>query len=97
MISLVVLAGNGIGRTTYISEVLGADFGDLNMFRTGVSEITDYIRFGRLFRMAALRRPCDLRRRNVKPNPHFTLPLRCFTGSVSLVFSLYFSLFPILF
>jgi hypothetical protein len=45
-----------------------------------------------------LRRRCDLRRRNGKPNPLFALQLRCITGHFSLVFSLYFPLFlPILF
>ena len=46
--------------------------------------------FGRLFRMAALRRRCDLRRRDGNPNPLFALQLRCVTGQFSLVFSLYF-------
>ena len=72
---------------------LGADFGDLKKFRTGVSEITDNMSFGRLFRMAALRRRYDLRRRNGEPNPLFALLLRCITGHFSLVFSLYFPLF----
>ena len=74
-------------------EGLGADFGDLKKFRTGVSKITENLSFGRLFRMAALRRRCDLRRRNGKPNPPFALQLRCITGHFSLVFSLYFPLF----
>jgi len=72
---------------------LGADFGDLKKFRTVVSEITENMSFGRLFRMAALRKRCNLRRRNGKPNPLFALQLRCITGQSSFVFSLYFSLF----
>ena len=72
---------------------LGADFGDLKKFRTGVLEITENLSFGRLFRMAALRRRFDFRRRNGKPNPLFALQLRCITGHFSLVFSLYFSHF----
>ena len=79
-------------RTGFIFSVtsLGADFGDLKKFRTGVSEITENLSFGRLFRMAALRGRCDFRRRNGKPNPLFALELRCITGHFSLVFSLYF-------
>jgi hypothetical protein len=72
---------------------LGADFGDLKKFRTGVSEITENMSFGRLFRMAALRKRFHIRRRNGKPNPLFALQLRCITGHFSLVFSLYFPLF----
>jgi hypothetical protein len=48
---------------------------------------------GRLFRMVALRRQCDIRRCNGKPNPLFALQLKSITGYFSLVFSLYFPLF----
>ena len=58
-----------------------------------VSEITDNMSFGRLFRMAALRRQCDIRRRNGKPNPLFALELRCIKGHFLLYFLCIFLFF----
>ena len=76
---------------------MSANFGDLKKLRTSVSEIMEKMSFGRLFRMASLRRRSDLRRRNGKPNS-FCPPAEMYHWPLfSCIFFVFPSLSPILF